>query len=192
VKKIIIFFVLLLGSTSFAETPQPLKVAKTILADSGFSEAIRVSELQVGSARDGLEVHTRHMLQFHMPPANKANVDGGNYSCDFTYFKPIELKNGNYLVQAQLDNCTNPSGEALNLKNDYTNSRGEAFFQRIFYDNNTQFRPLHDDEKVLARRSGHEMNDDSRVVKIDDKLQLAFPADKAIITDGREGIFLGN
>jgi hypothetical protein len=170
---------LFVGTTAFADSPTLLQVAASVLKDSGFSEANHLSEIKVGVGREGLEDNTRHILNFHMP--------SGQYSCDMTFFKPVEVKQGNFLVQAQLDNCTDASGESISLNNDYTDAKGHTFFQRIFYDNNSKFRPMTEQEEIVARKAGHNSQSEQGSVNLDGTAKLYYSNDKVILFDGKGG-----
>jgi len=178
VKKLIISLILISGSVSFAEAPSALQVARDILKESGFASATQVKfEMQVTADKDGSD--TRVVL-FRMPK--------GNYSCDYTFFKPVEIKQEKYLIQAKMDNCTDASGEAINLENDYTDKSGHTFFQRVFSYENSQwkFDFMTDEEKVLARKSSEH---GSQVFSADG---VHISNDKIILIHGQEGAVLFN
>jgi hypothetical protein len=179
-KKIIISFALLVGSTVLAAPPSVEMVANSILKDSGIVAAVS-SQSKVGVASDGAGAD-RYMLQFRTP--------NGPYSCDMSFIKPIELKQGKYLVQAEMDNCADENGEAISLNKEYTDKLGRATFSRVFFqvDSKWKFLPMTDDERILARKSIRDTSD-SGSIGIDGIHAIN---DKLVIIRGQEGAILGN
>ncbi|MCC2677882.1 MAG: hypothetical protein K0R29_458 [Pseudobdellovibrio sp.] len=143
---------ILLSTVSFAsEAPSAYYVAASILKDSGIDDATQISGTHIATERMGSEDQTTHILRF--------NRGQESYTCDYV-FRAGALTFGHYAVEAEMRNCQNESGAVLRLNNDYTNDNGVVHFERLFFDNNSKFRPLTAQERQrFLSRTGRTFRD---------------------------------
>jgi len=137
-KKTILLLSLLASTVSFAEPPSAGNVFKSILKDSGLTA---LSQVTVEPRSANYETGTPETVLYRLRFTN------GNkpYTCDAS-IDTSEIKAGEYNINAYIAECTGPAGSSVRLNNDYTDDRGTTVFNRVFYNNNTQFRPLNHEE----------------------------------------------
>lgn len=154
---ILILSVIVATAAFAAEAPSAYYVAASILKDSGIDDATRVSGTHVGTEGFGSGDKTIHILRFHRGIHS--------YTCDYT-FRASELSGDRFAVRAELKNCRNESENLFVLNNDYTNENGQTLFERVFFNNNRQFRPLNSEEQELFASRSRRTNSDESSIRV--------------------------
>jgi len=173
--KTLVTILMFISSTAFADAPTAYYVASSILKDSGIDDASNVSGTHVGSDRGGDVLNTTHILHF--------NHAGQSFTCDYE-FSAQRIRQDHYVVEAELSGCRNDaSGAVLVLQNDYTSRSGVSTFRRLFFDNNSKFRPLSSEDRELAERRSDRAFRDGAVRIVNPR-----GTDRIILFDGQSVI----